>query len=207
RLSWSELPSLKPQAASLDAAQAIEDATKEGVARVWLLSDGGAGFGQGPADLTGRLSGAAVDAAGVGPKGAQSAARIAEVRSPDFVFLHSPFSLSASIEAEGLKGAAATAVLSKGGRVLAERRFAISQDFEIVSTTFTAVAESLGQEDYRLEVRSEAARSADRREFQVEVIRQKHRIMYLAGRPSFEYAQLREYLKSDPNHELVSFVI
>ncbi|MCX5790100.1 MAG: glutamine amidotransferase, partial [Elusimicrobia bacterium] len=37
--------------------------------------------------------------------------------------------------------------------------------------------------------------------------RQKYRIMYLAGRPSFEYAHLREQLRSDPNHELVSFVI
>ena len=31
--------------------------------------------------------------------------------------------------------------------------------------------------------------------------------MYLSGRPSAEYANLREFLKSDPNHELVSFVI
>src|SRR3972149_3635018 len=31
--------------------------------------------------------------------------------------------------------------------------------------------------------------------------------MYLAGRPSTEYSFLREFLKSDPNHELVSFVI
>ena len=70
-----------------------------------------------------------------------------------------------------------------------------------------AVAESLGQEDYRLEVRAAGSKVSDARDFQIEVIRQKHRIMYLAGRPSFEYAQLREYLKSDPNHELVSFVI
>ena len=39
------------------------------------------------------------------------------------------------------------------------------------------------------------------------MIRQKYRIMYLCGRPSPEYAQLRELLRSDPNHELVSFVI
>ncbi len=31
--------------------------------------------------------------------------------------------------------------------------------------------------------------------------------MYLSGRPSFEYSHLRAHLKSDPNHELVSFVI
>ncbi|TBR20580.1 hypothetical protein EPO15_12720, partial [bacterium] len=36
---------------------------------------------------------------------------------------------------------------------------------------------------------------------------QKYRIMYLAGRPSVEYAHLRHQLKADPNHELVSFVI
>ncbi len=31
--------------------------------------------------------------------------------------------------------------------------------------------------------------------------------MFLAGRPSAEYAFLREFLKADPNRELVSFVI
>ncbi|MDE2291660.1 MAG: hypothetical protein KGL53_06225, partial [Elusimicrobia bacterium] len=41
----------------------------------------------------------------------------------------------------------------------------------------------------------------------MQVIRQKYRIMFLAGRPSPEYVSLREFLKSDPNHELVSFVI
>src|SRR5205085_1148952 len=49
--------------------------------------------------------------------------------------------------------------------------------------------------------------AASARELRVEVIRRKHRIMYLAGRPSFEYSHLREQLKSDPNSELVSFVI
>ncbi|MEK7383206.1 MAG: glutamine amidotransferase, partial [Elusimicrobiota bacterium] len=45
------------------------------------------------------------------------------------------------------------------------------------------------------------------RDFGVEVIRQKYRIMYLSGRPSYGYASLREFMKTDPNHELVSFVI
>lgn len=207
RVSWRELEALKPGSAGLDAGQSLEDAVKEGAVRVWLFSDGGAGFGQGPADVGGRLAGAPIDAAGVGPKGSPSAARVAEIHAPDFVFLHSAFSLSATIEAEGLKGNSVSAVLWKGSRAVSERRIEIGQDFEIATASFTAAAESLGQEDYRLEVKGTGAKLSDRRDFQVEVIRQKHRIMYLAGRPSFEYAQLREYLKSDPNHELVSFVI
>src|SRR5207247_939706 len=45
------------------------------------------------------------------------------------------------------------------------------------------------------------------RKFTIDVIRQKYRIMFLSGRPSPEYAYLREFLKSDPNREVVSFVI
>ncbi|MFH1619205.1 MAG: hypothetical protein ABIG11_04805, partial [bacterium] len=45
------------------------------------------------------------------------------------------------------------------------------------------------------------------RETRFQVIREKCRVMYLCGRPSAEYAALREFLKADPNLELVSFII
>ena len=90
-----------------------------------------------------------------------------------------------------------------------ERGRKVFSDFETIAAPFTATDQALGRESYRLEARAEGGRSASRlsRTFRVEVVRQKYRIMYLAGRPGPEYAYLREFLKADPNHELVSFVI
>ncbi|MBI2363194.1 MAG: hypothetical protein HYV15_07420, partial [Elusimicrobia bacterium] len=77
--------------------------------------------------------------------------------------------------------------------------------YDVLSATFSVSASQLGRQEFT--VAAEAGPLRASRSFAVEAIRQKYRIMYLAGRPSVEYAHLRHQLKADPNHELVSFVI
>jgi uncharacterized membrane protein len=129
------------------------------------------------------------------------------LEAPDFTFLHGRFPVSASLEAFALEGRRLGVRLSKGGRVVAERSFGVSKPYEVFQASFSASADSLGRETYRIEAFLPKGPPLAGRELSVEVIRQKYRIMYLAGRPSFEYSHLREHLRSDPNHELVSFVI
>lgn len=45
------------------------------------------------------------------------------------------------------------------------------------------------------------------RNFQIQVKREKIRVLYVSGQPSWEYALLRRLFKSDPQIELVSFLI
>ncbi|MFA6029488.1 MAG: glutamine amidotransferase [Elusimicrobiota bacterium] len=211
RLSFDELESLRPGAAGLDPSAALADVLDAGAppSRVLLLSDGA--FEDGPA-LAPALSrlGAPVDAAGVGPKALRPALALTALGAPDFVFLHGRFPVSATLEATALAGARVRARLVREGRTLAQSTFLVEKPYEVLTASFTAEAVALGRMGCRVEAEAvlpgRAPLSA-RREAGVEVIRQKYRIMYLAGRPSFEYSHLREYLKSDPNHELVSFVI
>lgn len=180
-------------------------------ARVWLVSDGAA---DGSADL-GRLVaglGAPLDALGVGPAKRERGAAFTSLRTPDFAFLHDAVPVQATIETSDLAGKTVAVSLARadeaapgGWRVVARDERRIGADLETFSSSFTAVAERLGAERWRLEAR--AGETARAREFRVEVVRQKYRIMYLAGRPSAEYSFLRDFLKSDPNRELVSFVI
>ncbi len=208
RVEWEELGRLVPSASSFDfPAAAREAAELKPPSRVWLLSDGVS-----DSDLQAGLEAwrGPVDALGVGPRKIPRSVSLAELKTPDFVFLHSRFPVSISVEASDLKGGELSVKLLKGGSVLAESRQSLRSDFEVATATLTVEAASLGQERFRLEIVGRPAAGTavvSRREFAVEVIRQKYRIMYLAGRPSFEYAHLREQLKSDPNHELVSFVI
>lgn len=207
RARWEDLETLVPASAvGLDLARALRDVGEDGsgASRLWLLSDGGSGSG-GLAAALGDLK-IPVDALGVGPSRSARSLALAELKIPDFVFLHSRFPVQGQVEASGLPGARVEAKLWKGGNLVERRPLDIQEDFEVKTVSFTATAESLGTERYRLELDVPNSRKL-RREFGVEVIRQKHRIMYLAGRPSPEYAHLREQLKSDPNHELVSFVI
>jgi uncharacterized membrane protein len=203
-----------PDAAAFDPAGAVTDSDAFGgpaPSRVWLISDGGA---EGGGDLGRALAGlgAPVDALGVGPARRDRGAAFTDLKTPDFAFLHDSFSVRAEIEASDLAGKTVTTALSRaddeapgGWREVGVRRRAVGADLETFTSTFTAAAERLGAEHWRLTASAEGRTRV--REFRVEVVRQKYRIMYLAGRPSSEYAFLREFLKSDANHELVSFVI
>lgn len=201
RISWDDLERLKISNAGFDIESALTDTGGVGLGRTWLFSDG-------ISDSESREPPAPVDTVGVGPAKTVKSLLISELLTPDFVFLHSRFNISANFEASGLGGSFLSARLIKNGAVVSQQRLSPTGDFEAFQSTFSALAESLGQERYRLEVVDErTGAKLGSREARIEVIRQKHRVMYLAGRPSPEYSALREHLKSDPNHELVSFVI
>lgn len=180
-------------------------------ARTWLVTDG---IAEGGGDL-GRLLaglGSPVDLLGVGPVKRETGAAFLDLKAPDFAFLHGMIPVSASVEATGLAGRDATVALSRadesapgGWREVGRIKRRVNADLETFPVELTAPADSLGTARLRL-VASGGGRERTR-EFRVETVRQKYRIMYLAGRPSPEYAALREFLKADPNHELVSFVI
>ena len=211
--SLARLGETAPESAAFSPADALADlgaAEGSAPARVWLLSDGGAeGSDPGPALAA---LGVPVDAIGVGPARRDRGAAFTDLRTPDFAFLHGTFAVEAAIEASDLAGRSVAVTLSRadetapgGWRESARSVRAVGSDLETFTSSFTATADRLGAERWRLEARSGERSRA--REFRVEVVRQKYRIMYLAGRPSSEYAFLREFLKSDPNRELVSFVI
>jgi len=215
---WEELSSLTASSAGLHPSASLRDvaddlaARRERPQRAWLLSDGNA---EPDPDLDAALAELRlpVDVVGVGPSRRERGAAIVDLRTPDFAFLHGRVAVAVDLEASALAGQALELTLSKRGpqaasgwEVADRRRIEVRSDLETVAATFTATAQSLGTERYRVEARAAGVQVAAR-EFRVEVIRQKYRIMYLSGRPSAEYANLREFLKSDPNHELVSFVI
>ncbi|MBI3549832.1 MAG: hypothetical protein HY078_12410 [Elusimicrobia bacterium] len=205
RIGWDDLKTLSPATAGFDFEGAARDVADDGAAgRLWLFSDGNAAGG-GDAAAVWK---APIDALGIGPKRTAKAVYLTDLQTPDFVFLHARFSVAARFEASNLAGSAVAARLWKGATLVSENRVPIKGEYEVAMTTFAAFAQSLGQERYRIELVPESGGAVKAsREFGVEVIRQKHRIMYLAGRPSFEYSHLRDLLKSNPNFELVSFVI
>ncbi len=211
------LADVKPSDAGFHAADVLLDAAGHPGRRpdrVWLLTDGNAVPSE---DLERALAALAVplDVLGVGPERRGAGVFFVEIKPPDFAFLHAKFPVETAVEAVGISGARLRLrflkeEVSPQGRAWKEidtRLLVAAGEDDVLRATFTATAASLGRERYRLEARREGGAVLAVREFGVEVIRQKYRIMYLAGRPSPEYASLREFLKSDPNHELVSFVI
>lgn len=212
RVDWDELTRLEPENAGFEPASVFSDLLAAGAPpqRVWLLSDGAFDSGEALSSSLARL-GVPVDALGVGPKRIPRSLSVSGIQSPDFVFIHGRFEVSAGVEANRLEDETVTLTLRQGEKTVARRTFQAKKGFEVFRATFSVEAAALGTQAYTLEARA-AKRGAEpaiaaSRALSVEVIRQKYRIMYLAGRPSFEYTHLRAQLKGDPNHELVSFVI
>lgn len=208
-VSWDELAKLSPSNSALHPTDALRDVLDDPSStpkpdRAWLLSDGNA---EPVADLDSALAAARlpIDAIAVGPERRGRALSIVEASPPDFAFLHGRVTVSALIEASELQGVPVRVRLLRDGAVVDEQTRIPGSSYETLTASVTAVAQSLGQQRWRLE--ASAGGKVAARDVRVEVVRQKYRIMYLAGRPSPEYAFLRDFLKSDPNHELVSFVI
>lgn len=209
---FEELSKLKPESAAFQAAEALRDVAEDRpdgrpFDRGWLFSDGNAESGELEAAL--RDFGAPLDVVGVGPPRRGKELAFVDLKAPDFAFLHGRFWVEAQLAASDLAGKEVTLrLLRREGDAwlpVSESRSLASSDYDQVGSSLPAVAQRLGAERYRVEASAEGVTRS--RELRVEVVRQKYRIMFLAGRPSPEYANLREFLKSDPNHDLVSFVI
>ena len=209
----AKLDALVAEGTAFKPEQSIPDALPaEGPpARTWLITDGIAEGGGDIGRVLGGL-GSPVDMLGAGPSKRETGASFLDIKAPDFAFLHGVIPVTASVEATGLAGREATVTLALsdesapgGWREVGRVKRRIGSDLETFPVELGAPADVLGTARMRL-VASGGGRERAR-EFRVETVRQKYRIMYLAGRPSPEYSALREFLKADPNHELVSFVI
>lgn len=213
---WEGLNSLEGSPAEFDPSAALGEVLERVEAEshqphLWLISDGNVEAEVGPEAVSKWKY--PLDVLGAGSTQRSRGLACTELSAPSFVFLHSSFNLAVQFEAVGLKGkvrlklfkGAPEAPAGKEWNLIAEKEQELPASFETAAASFTARAENLGLERYRLEISQGSVKTS--REVRVEVIRQKYRIMYLAGRPSPEYFHLREFLKADPNHELVSFVI
>ncbi|HOW90076.1 MAG TPA: hypothetical protein PL037_07320, partial [Elusimicrobiales bacterium] len=176
--------------------------------RVWIFTDGlSLSGGDWPPDDFGCRDRA--DIISVGAVSPPRGVSVSGLSGPPFAFAHIPFQISGSVRVSGLKGSPLRLKLMDGnGAVAGTRTFQAASDDEIVTATFTVSAPSVGRADYSFCAavgRGEGCSAV--RPLAVSVIREKLRVMYLAGRPSFEYAFLRDLLKGRSGIDLVSFVI
>lgn len=135
---------------------------------------------------------------------------IEDLKYNEFAFLRQPFTVQATLKARGLAGTSTTVRLSSGGATLGSRRISLPADGQDVSVTFEINPERVGKFTYTLEtpvLPKEAVAENNRRSFTLKVVRDKIRVLQVAGAPSWDVKFLRRLLKSDPNIDLVSFFI
>lgn len=151
-------------------------------------------------------AGTGVSLLSVGPPSEGRSLGAPRVSAPAFAYLHMPFSVFAEARLENASGRtpASIEILSPAGALVSSASL-IADGHGLFGSTFTLRTDTLGTVSYK--VRARAAGLSASSPFRVQAAREKLRVLHLSGPPSFDYAALRDHLRSDPGVDMVSFVI
>ena len=187
---------------------AVGEAEKQaGSAAVVLFSDGIAN-GERPGGEAISLP-VPVIAVGVGAPESFTDVRIADAGVPEFAFRGREVKLDFLVQAYGLKGKTLTLFFNRDKNLISTRSFTVDQDAYEQKITLAYTPKELGLQSFTVSVPPQPGEQIthnNRKEFKIDVRRDKIRVLTLSGAPSWNYRFLRMGLKQDPFIDLVSFV-
>lgn len=132
------------------------------------------------------------------------------IKVDDFAFVRNSITAEVEVRARGFSGQATQATLRREGRVVATAPVRFTSDDDVQVAKFTFAPDQTGRFVYTVSVpvfRDEAVTTNNSRAFTLKVIRDRVRVLLVAGRPTWDERFLRGLLKQDANVELISFYI
>jgi len=134
---------------------------------------------------------------------------VRKVDTGGFAFLRSPFTIRAHIEGVGFEGRTITASLQRDGMPVTEERVRLDGDGH-GEVEFLVRPDRVGRFSYEVTVptyQDDAVPANNTMPIVVSVVRDRIRVLQVAGHPSWDVKFLRRFLKGDPSVDLVSFFI
>jgi uncharacterized membrane protein len=218
---------IDPQAPGLDRTQvlpSLEEAVRAAAGRplagVVLMSDGADNGVLGDAlaeeespemaEARARLKALgtpvhALDAAG----GQLKDLAIAAIKVDDFAFVRNTVEVEVELAQRGYGPLAVPVVLEREGQVVTTRDVTVSEG-RAATVKLPFVPDTTGEFAFTVRVPvqgDESVAENNARSFVLKVIRDRIRVLHVAGRPSWDERFLRMLLKRDPNVDLISFFI
>ncbi len=144
--------------------------------------------------------------------GATDGLRDLSVRFVDaggYAYVHSPFRIFAEVQGVGYEGRTVPVELFRDEGLVSSRRVTIGED-GLGQAEFEVIPDRAGRFTYTVKVpdyEDDAVRSNNVMPIVVRVVRDRIRVMQVAGAPSWDVKFLRRFLKGDPSVDLVSFFI
>ena len=133
---------------------------------------------------------------------------VKSIRADDFAFVHNTVKLEVELEARGLEAQLVPITLKRDGAVLESKEVRLAGGS--VQAVFEFKPKEVGKEVYTVSVPvqpEEAVASNNTKSIVLRVIRDRIRVLQVAGRPSWDVRFLRELLERNPNIDLISFFI
>ncbi len=134
---------------------------------------------------------------------------ITRVEADEFAFVRNAVEVDVVIQSRGFPARDIPVVLRREGRAIATKTVRIAPGEES-RASFRFTPDTTGRFIYTVEVpvlSGEAVTTNNRRSFVLKVIRDRVRVLQVAGRPSWDQRFLRGLFKKDPNVDLISFFI
>jgi uncharacterized membrane protein len=135
---------------------------------------------------------------------------VAKVMADEFAFVRTVVRIEAVLHTTGLPARQVPVTLSTDGQPLRQKLVDLPAGDHDVTVTFEITPPRVGRYVYEIAVPvapGEAVTTNNTRSFVVRVIRDKIRVLQVAGQPSWDVRALRQMLKSNPNVDLISFFI
>ncbi|GAB6063802.1 glutamine amidotransferase [Deferrisoma palaeochoriense] len=130
------------------------------------------------------------------------------VEVPPVAFIRTPAEVRVRLAAQGLGAAPVTVTLIEGGLPVAAAPAEVGEGEAEVTLSFTP--RRTGRRAYRVEVSTvpgEETPENNRAYFPLNVIRDKTRVLLVAGTPTWDVRFLRRRLRQDPGVDLITFLI
>ncbi len=211
---------LPPVAGKTDLLGALEAVAAGGgrstrrLAGALLVSDGADNAAladglSGPARARLRALGVPVNAVSVGRSAPRDLA-VERLAVDDFAFVRNTVTVEATLRARGFAGEDVQVVLRREGSVVASTTVRLERGRDRYTVPLTFAPDQTGTFVFTVAVPvfpGEAVVENNQRSFVLRVIRDRVRVLMVAGRPSWDVRFLRGLLKQDPNVDLVSFFI
>lgn len=180
------------------------------IAAVILYSDGADTEGLKPDEarrLAARVD-APIHAVGFSSRDAAPDLAIRRVRTDDFAFVHNTVTIDVEVESRGLDLSRVPLTLKREGSVLQTAE--VRLEAGVGRATFELEPRQVGKEVYTVSApvqAREVVENNNEKDIVLRVIRDRIRILQVAGRPSWDVRFLRELLERNPNVDLISFFI
>jgi hypothetical protein len=199
---------------ALRAVRASDTGGARALAGVLLFSDGAdnadlaQGLGGGPKAVLQAL-GVPVSTVAVG-KGGLKDLSVDAVKADEFAFVRNSLTAEVELHGRGFRGQSVPVVLRREGQVVGTRQVEFSTDDDVKTVSFTFNPDQTGRFVYTVSMPvfpDEAVAENNARSFALKVIRDRVRVLLVAGRPTWDERAIRGILKQDANVELISFYI
>ncbi|WP_242344848.1 glutamine amidotransferase [Anaeromyxobacter terrae] len=199
---------------ALDAIASGQSGSTRRLAGVLVVSDGADNAalsdGVGPeARAKARALGIPVNAIAVG-RGAPKDLAVERVAVDEFAFVRNTVTVDVTLRARGFSDEEVRLVLRREGAVVASATVRLERGRDRYTVPLSFAPDETGTFVFTVAAPvfpGEAVVENNARSFVLRVIRDRVRVLLVAGRPSWDVRFLRGLLKQDPNVDLVSFFI